>query len=65
MALHSDTTATDIEWGEGFRAAFGIALPAAIGLLADHFVWGILCSFATLWVLMCDVGGAYRQKAVN
>jgi uncharacterized membrane protein YccC len=65
MALHSETTANDIEWGEGLRAAFGIALPAAIGLLANHFVWGILCSFATLWVLMCDVGGAYRQKAVN
>jgi uncharacterized membrane protein YccC len=65
VALQSETISKDIEWVEGLRAAFGIALPAAIGLLANHLVWGILCSFATLWILMCDVGGAYRQKAVN
>jgi uncharacterized membrane protein YccC len=65
LALQSEAAAAKIEWVEGLRAAFGIALPAAVGLLANHFVWGILCSFATLWVLMCDVGGAYRQKAIN
>ncbi len=65
LALHSENAAKEIEWAEGLRAAFGIALPAAIGLLASHLVWGVLCSFATLWVLMCDVGGAYRQKAIN
>jgi uncharacterized membrane protein YccC len=65
LAMQSETISKEIEWVEGFRAAFGIALPAAIGLLANHLVWGILCSFATLWVLMCDVGGAYRQKAIN
>jgi uncharacterized membrane protein YccC len=65
VALQSETVGTQIDWVEGFRAAFGITLPATIGLLANHLVWGILCSFATLWVLMCDVGGAYRQKAIN
>src|SRR6202045_4737281 len=65
VAMLSETVSNDIEWVEGLRAAFGIALPAAIGLLANHLVWGIICSFATLWVLMCDVGGAYRQKAIN
>ena len=40
-------------------------MPSAIGLLAGNFVWGILCAFATLWLLFCDVGGAYRQKAVT
>lgn len=65
VALQSETVSKDIEWVEGLRAAFGIALPAAVGLLANHLVWGILCSFATLWILMCDVGGAYRQKAIN
>jgi uncharacterized membrane protein YccC len=65
FAMQSEIASKEIEWVEGFRAAFGIALPAAIGLSANHLVWGILCSFATLWVLMCDVGGAYRQRAVN
>src|ERR1700720_4003343 len=65
VALQTETVSRDFEWFEGLRAAFGIALPAAIGLLANHLVWGIICSFATLWLLMCDVGGAYRQKAVN
>src|ERR1700722_20528159 len=65
VSLQADTATNKIEWAEGLRAAVGIAMPAAIGLLANHLVWGILCSFATLWILMCDVGGAYRQKAVN
>ena len=65
VALQTEKVTRDFEWVEGLRAAFGIALPAAIGLLANHLVWGIICSFATLWLLMCDVGGAYRQKAIN
>jgi len=65
LALQSETVAKEVGWVEGLRAAFGIALPAGIGLLTNHLVWGILCSFATFWVLMCDVGGAYRQKAIN
>jgi uncharacterized membrane protein YccC len=65
IALQTEAVARDFEWVEGLRAAFGIALPAAVGLLANHLVWGIICSFATLWLLMCDVGGAYRQKAIN
>jgi uncharacterized membrane protein YccC len=65
IALQTETVARDFEWFEGLRAAFGIALPAAVGLIANHLVWGIICSFATLWLLMCDVGGAYRQKAIN
>jgi uncharacterized membrane protein YccC len=65
VALQTETVTRDFEWVEGLRAAFGIALPAAIGLVANHLVWGIICSFATLWLLMCDVGGAYRQKAIN
>ena len=63
--LQAEAVSGDIEWFEGLRAAFGISLPAAVGLLANHLVWGIICSFATLWLLMCDVGGAYRQKAIN
>jgi uncharacterized membrane protein YccC len=65
IALQTESISGDVEWVEGLRAAFGISLPAAVGLLANHLVWGIICSFATLWLLMCDVGGAYRQKAIN
>jgi uncharacterized membrane protein YccC len=65
LALQFDNAQPTIEWFEGLRGAVGIAVPSAIGLLAGNFIWGILCSFATLWVLFCDVGGAYRQKAVT
>jgi uncharacterized membrane protein YccC len=54
----------DLDWAEGLRGAVGLSIPAAIGLLVNHLAWGILCAFATLWILSCDVGGAYRQKAV-
>jgi uncharacterized membrane protein YccC len=65
IELQTESISGDIEWVEGLRAAFGISLPAAVGLLENHLVWGIICSFATLWLLMCDVGGAYRQRAIN
>ncbi len=65
LSFHSDTNEKNLSLAEGFRGAVGIAIPVAIGLVANHLVWGILCAFATLWILMCDVGGAYRQKAVN
>jgi uncharacterized membrane protein YccC len=65
VSLHSETAAKELAFAEGFRAAIGIGIPVVIGLLANHMVWGILCAFATLWILMCDVGGAYRQKAIN
>src|SRR6476660_4734958 len=65
VALHSQSDVKDLALPEGLRGAVGIAIPVGIGLLANHLVWGILCAFATLWILMCDVGGAYRQKAIN
>src|SRR5260370_41636833 len=65
VSLHSQSDVKVFAWAEGLRGTVGIAIPVAIGLLANHLVWGILCAFATLWILMCDVGGAYRQKAIN
>ena len=65
VSLHSQSDVKDLAWAEGLRGAVGIAIPVAIGLFVNHLVWGILCAFATLWILMCDVGGAYRQKAIN
>jgi uncharacterized membrane protein YccC len=65
LDLYSEPNAKDLAWGEGFRASVGITFPAVVGLAFDHLSWGILCSFATLWMLSCDVGGAYRQKAIG
>ena len=60
--MHSQSDVKDLAWAEGLRGAVGIAIPIAIGLFVNHLVWGILCAFATLWILMCDVGGAYRAE---
>src|SRR5262250_425951 len=65
LGLLSEPDAKDLAWGEGLRAAVGITLPALIGLALNHLSWGILCSFAALWTLSCDVVGAYRQKAIG
>jgi uncharacterized membrane protein YccC len=65
LRLHLEPEAKGLAWGEGLRAAVGITLPAVVGLAFHHLSWGILCSFATLWMLSCDVGGAYRQKALG
>ena len=64
VSLHSEPNEGDFDWAQGLRGAVGISIPATAGLLAGHLPWGILCAFATLWVLSCDVGGAYRQKAI-
>ena len=65
LSLHSEPEVGDLAWAEGLRAAVGIAIPVAIGLWVNHLAWGILCAFATLWILSCDLGGAYRQKAIG
>ena len=39
-------------------------MPTSIGLITGHLGWGILTALATFWTLMCDMGGAYRQKAI-
>jgi uncharacterized membrane protein YccC len=52
------------DWSQGIRAAVGISIPIGIALLAGHLSWGILVGLATFWTLSCDVGGAYRQKAI-
>jgi uncharacterized membrane protein YccC len=65
LSLYSEPDGKDLALAEGLRASLGIAIPIAIGLLANHLALGSLCAFATLWILSCDVGGAYRQKAIN
>ena len=64
VSWHKDPGVGGYEWSQGIRAALGISIPTAIGLVAEHLSWGILAALATFWTLMCDVGGAYRQKAI-
>jgi len=65
LSLHSESNLNAYAWTEGLRAAIGISTPVALGLMTGHLAWGILAGFAVLWILSCDLGGAYRQKAAG
>jgi uncharacterized membrane protein YccC len=65
ISWHSDAGDGGYDWLQGIRAAVGISVPTAIGLLSGHLSWGILTALATFWTLLCDMGGAYRQKALT
>jgi uncharacterized membrane protein YccC len=63
-AWHADAGDGSYDWFQGIRAAVGISIPTTIGLLTGHLSWGILTALAAFWTLLCDMGGAYRQKAI-
>jgi len=65
ISWHSDSGDGGYDWSQGIRAAVGISIPTAIGLLSGHLGWGILTGLAAFWTLLCDMGGAYRQKALT
>jgi uncharacterized membrane protein YccC len=65
ISWHVDSGGGGYDWSSGVRAAVGISVPAGIGLITGNLGWGVLTALATLWTLMCDTGGAYRQKAVT
>jgi len=65
ISWHSDAGDGGYDWSQGIRAAVGISIPIAIGLLSSHLSWGILTALAAFWTLLCDMGGAYRQKALT
>jgi len=65
ISWHSDAGDGGYDWSQGIRAAVGISIPTAIGLLSGHLTWGILTALAAFWTLLCDMGGAYRQKALT
>jgi uncharacterized membrane protein YccC len=64
ISWHADAGDGSYDWSQGIRAAVGISVPTSIGLITGHLGWGILTALATFWTLMCDMGGAYRQKAI-
>jgi hypothetical protein len=65
ISWHVDSGGGGYDWSSGIRAAVGISVPASIGLITGNLGWGVLTALATLWTLMCDMGGAYRQKAIG
>jgi FUSC-like inner membrane protein yccS len=50
---------------EGLRMAVGIFVPIVIGWTHDHIAWGVFVALTTSWVLLCDSGGTYRDKAMS
>src|SRR5258708_826698 len=64
VSWHAESGDGGYDWSQGVRAAVGIAIPISIGLATGHLSWGILTALAAFWTLMCDMGGAYRQKAI-
>jgi uncharacterized membrane protein YccC len=63
VSWHADSGDGIYDWSQGIRAAVGISVPTSIGLITGHLSWGILTALAAFWTMMCDMGGAYRQKA--
>jgi uncharacterized membrane protein YccC len=64
ISWHSDPGDGGYDWSQGVRAAVGLSIPISIGLITGHLSWGTLTALATFWTLLCDMGGAYRQKAL-
>jgi uncharacterized membrane protein YccC len=64
VSWHADSGDGGYDWSQGVRAAVGISIPISIGVATGHLSWGILTALAAFWTLMCDMGGAYRQKAI-
>jgi uncharacterized membrane protein YccC len=50
---------------EGLRMAVGIFAPILIGWEYRHISLGVLVALTTFWVLLCDTGGSYRNKAIS
>jgi Fusaric acid resistance protein-like/FUSC-like inner membrane protein yccS len=61
---HTKIEGPQLQFSQGFRGALGITVPVLLGLWFHRPIWGGLAALCTFWVLLCDVGGAYRQKAL-
>ncbi|MBV8968866.1 MAG: FUSC family protein, partial [Verrucomicrobia bacterium] len=64
-AWHTKIDEPQLQFSQGFRGALGITVPVFLGLWFHRPTWGGLAAVCTFWVLLCDVGGAYRQKALT
>lgn len=65
VAWHATVDSPRPDTAQGLRTAVGIFVPIALGWALVHNSWGVLVALTTFWVLLCDTGGAYRDKAVS
>jgi uncharacterized membrane protein YccC len=56
--------ARHFEFEQGVRAALGICVPVGMGLILNQLAGAVIVTMAAWLVLLSDVGGAYRQKAL-
>jgi uncharacterized membrane protein YccC len=65
ITWHTTVDSPRPEIAEGLRMAVGIFVPIVIGWTHDHIAWGVFVALITFWVLLCDTGGTYRDKATS
>jgi uncharacterized membrane protein YccC len=65
VSWHTTVDSPQPEIAEGLRMAVGILVPIVIGWTHDHIAWGVFVALTTFWVLLCDTGGTYRDKAIS
>ena len=65
VAWHTTIDSPRPEIPEGLRMAVGIFVPIVIGWAQNHIAWGVFVALTTFWVLLCDTGGTYRNKAIS
>jgi uncharacterized membrane protein YccC len=65
VTWHTTVDSPHPETREGVRMAVGIFVPIVIGWAQSHISWGVFVALTTFWVLLCDTGGTYRDKAMS
>lgn len=48
----------------GLRATVGMSVPIVLGLMTGNLAGGIQAALAVFLVILTDVGGAYRHRAI-
>ncbi|HEX3444902.1 MAG TPA: FUSC family protein, partial [Chthoniobacterales bacterium] len=65
VTWHTTVDSPRPEIAEGLRMAVGIFVPIVIGWAHNDISWGVFVALTTFWVLLCDTGGTYRDKAMS
>jgi uncharacterized membrane protein YccC len=65
VAWHTTVDSPYPDMAQGLRMAIGIFIPIVIGWAQNHISLGVFTALTTFWVLLCDTGGTYRDKAIS